>query len=121
MTIAYWVPAGLLAMFYLYAGGMKVSQSQAKLAPMMAWAGTTVPMRGVRAIGTLELAGATGLILPPLVHVVPALALAAAIGLLVLQILATTFHVSRGETKNLWLNVVLVTMAGMTVWLATAW
>ena len=120
MDIAYWVVAGLLALFYLYSGGLKVTQRQEKLAPMMAWAGTAVPMAGVRTIGVLEVLGAVGLILPPLTGVAPVLAVVAAIGLTVLQVLATAFHAMRRETKDLWLNVVLVVVAGALVWLAAA-
>jgi len=120
VDIAYWVVAGLLALFYLYSGALKVTQSQEKLAPMMTWAGTAVPMAGVRTIGVLEVLGAVGLILPPLTGVAPVLAVVAAIGLTVLQVLATGFHARRGETKDLWLNVVLVVVAGALVWLAAA-
>ncbi|GAA1910322.1 DoxX family protein [Nocardioides hwasunensis] len=120
MDIAYWVVAGLLAAFYLYAGGTKLVQSQEQLAPMMAWAGTTIPMAGVRAIGALEVLGAVGLVLPRLTGIAPALSVAAAIGLTVLQVLATGFHASRGETKDLWLNVVLVVAGASAVWLALA-
>ena len=37
VNIAYWIVAGLLALFYLYAGGMKVIRSRDQLRPMMAW------------------------------------------------------------------------------------
>ncbi len=37
MTVAYWIVAGLLAVFFVYAGGIKVVQSPEKLRPMMAW------------------------------------------------------------------------------------
>jgi hypothetical protein len=120
MEIAYWIVAGLLALFYLYSGGIKVVQSQEKLAPMMAWAGTAIPMAGVRAIGIVEVLGAVGLILPPVTGVLPVLALAAAIGLAILQVLATAFHLSRGEKKDLWLNLALIALAAVVVWLATA-
>jgi hypothetical protein len=46
MVVAYWIVAGLLAAFYLYSGGIKIARSQEQLAPMMAWAGTAVPMPG---------------------------------------------------------------------------
>ena len=36
MVIAYWIVAGLLALFFLYAGGIKVVQTREKLRPMMA-------------------------------------------------------------------------------------
>ncbi len=120
MEIAYWVVAGPLSLLYLFAGGKKLTQSQQQLAPMMAWAGSTVPMRGVRAIGAVEVLGAIGLILPPLTGIAPVLALLAALGLLVLQVLAAGFHLSRRETADLWLNAVLVLLGGAAVWLATA-
>ena len=37
MELAYWITAGLLAVFYLYAGGKKIAQSQEQLQPMMGW------------------------------------------------------------------------------------
>ncbi len=58
MEIAYWIVAGLLALFYAYSGTMKLTRSQEQLAPMMSWAGTTIPMSGVRGIGLLEVVGA---------------------------------------------------------------
>ncbi|MFF3709390.1 DoxX family protein [Streptomyces phaeochromogenes] len=120
MEIAYWIVAGLLAAFYLYAGGKKVAQSKERLAPMMGWV-DTVPMGAVRAIGAIELLGAAGLVLPPLTGTAPALAIFAALGFLVLQILATALHLSRGEVKETGLNVTLIALAGVAAWLATTW
>jgi DoxX-like family len=119
VTIAYWIIAGLLAAFYLYGGGIKIVQSQEQLQPMMAWVDNT-PMWLVRAIGAIEVLGAVGLILPPLTGIVPSLALVAAIGFVVLQILATGVHLSRGD-KMIALNAALIIAAGVTVWLATSW
>ncbi|TQJ25018.1 DoxX-like protein [Micromonospora sp. A202] len=120
MEIAYWIVSGLLALFYLYSGGMKMVRSQAQLAPMMAWAGTAVPMAGVRAIGVAEVLGALGLILPPLTGIAPVLAVAAAAGLTILQVLGAGFHLSRGERKDVWLNLVLAAVAAIVTWLAVA-
>ncbi|MFE5941639.1 DoxX family protein [Streptomyces sp. NPDC056480] len=119
MNIAYWIVAGLLALFSLYAGAMKVSRSREQLRPMMAWV-DRVPMRAVRALGTLELLGAIGLILPPLTGIAPGLALAAAIGFVVLQCGAIAVHLT-GEDRRIALNLGLVATAGVTVWLATTW
>jgi uncharacterized membrane protein YphA (DoxX/SURF4 family) len=77
MEISYWIVAALLAVFYLYAGGKKVTQSQERLQPMMGWV-DTVPMPLVRLIGVLEVLGAAGLILPPLTGIASWLAVAAA-------------------------------------------
>ena len=99
VVVAYWIVAGLLAVLYLFSGGSKVLRSRAQLQPMMNWV-DDMPMPAVRAIGVAEILGAIGLILPPLLGVVPALTLAAAIGLLVLQIAAAAFHLSRGEKET---------------------
>ena len=120
MEIAYWIVAGFLAVFYLYAGGTKLVQSKEQLEPMMGWV-DTIPMGVVRLIGLVEVLGALGLVLPPLTGVATVLALLAALGLLVLQLLATGLHLSRGEAKVTWLNVVLIVLAGTAAWLATTW
>lgn len=120
MEIAYWIIAGLLAAFFVYAGGIKIFQSRERLQPMMGWV-DRVPMPLVRTIGVLEVLGAVGLILPPLTGIAPALALAAAIGFLVIQIGAIALHLSRGEGRLIGLNIGLVVLVGVTVWLATTW
>lgn len=120
MELAYWIVAGLLAVFYLYAGGKKAVQSKERLAPMMGWV-DTVPMGLVRGIGAVEILGAAGLVLPPLTGVAPVLASAAALGLVLLQVLATGLHVSRGELKETGLNAALIVLAAVAAWLATAW
>ncbi|MDI1462646.1 DoxX family protein [Catellatospora sp. KI3] len=119
MVIAYWIVAGLLALFYLYAGGKKVTQRKERLAPMMGWV-DTVPMPAVRLIGAVEILGAVGLILPPLTGIAPVLAPAAAVGFVVLQLLAGALHLSRGEVKETGLNAALIILAAAAAWLATA-
>ncbi|WP_416986278.1 DoxX family protein [Streptomyces sp. T028] len=120
MEIAYWIVAGLLTAFYLYAGGKKVLQSQERLQPMMGWV-DRVPMPLVRLIGTLEVLGAAGLILPPLTGVAPALAMAAAIGFVLIQVGGTAVHVSRGETNRIGLNIALLVTAAVLARLGTTW
>ncbi|MCX5384365.1 DoxX family protein [Streptomyces sp. NBC_00083] len=118
MNTAYWSVAGLLALFYLYAGGLKAVRSRERLRPMMAWVDTT-PMAAVRAIGLTEVLGAAGLVLPPLTGVAPWLALVAAAGFAALQIGATGLHLRRGE-RDIALNLILLVAGAVTVWLAAA-
>ena len=120
MDIAYWIVAGLLAVFYLYAGGKKVVQSQERLQPMMGWV-DTIPMPLVRLIGTLEVLGAAGLVLPPATGIAPWLAIAAAIGLVLIQVGGITVHLSRGEARVIGLNIALLAAAAATAWLGTIW
>ncbi|KPI29765.1 hypothetical protein OV320_4104 [Actinobacteria bacterium OV320] len=119
MNIAYGIVAGPLALFYLYAGGMKVSRSRERLRPMMAWV-DRMPLPAVRALGTVEILGAAGLILPPLTGIAPWLALAAAIGFVLLQIGAIAVHLT-GEDRRITLNVGLIATAAVVGWSATTW
>ena len=117
MNIAYWIVAGLLALFYFYAGTMKVIRSPDQLRPMMAWV-DRMPLPVVRALGTVEILGATGLILPPLTGIAPWPASAAAIGFVLLQIGAVAVHLT-GDDRRITLNLGLITTAAATLWLAT--
>lgn len=118
MLIAYWIVAGLLAVFYLYSGGVKILRSKDALRPMMAWV-DDMPLAAVRAIGAIEVLGALGLVVPPLTGVAPWLALAAAMGLVAVQVGAGILHLSRREP--VWMNLALAAVAGALVWLATIW
>ncbi|MFH9347629.1 DoxX family protein [Kitasatospora sp. NPDC017646] len=117
MDIAYWIVAGLLALFYVYAGTLKVVRSRDQLRPMMAWV-DRMPLPALRALGTVEVLGATGLVVPPLTGIAPSLALAAAIGFVLLQVGAIAVHLS-GEDRRIALNAGLTVTAAVTVWLAT--
>ncbi|MDN3357347.1 DoxX family protein [Actinomadura sp. DC4] len=120
MELAYWIVAALLAVFYVYAGGKKVIQSQERLRPMMGWV-DRVPMPLVRAIGVLEVLGAAGLILPPLTGIAAWLAIAAAIGLVLIQVGGIAVHLSRGEARQIGLNIALLAAAVAVAWLGTTW
>ncbi len=120
MTVAYWIVAVLLAVFYLYAGGKKIVQSRDQLRPMMAWV-DDIPLGLTRTIGVLEVLGALGLVLPPATGVLPWLAFVAALGLVVLQLAAGGLHLSRGENKVIGMNIGLLVVAAAAAWLATIW
>lgn len=110
MNIVLWIVQGLLALVYLMAGGMKATRPIEVLSKSMVWV-RAAPTGLVRFIGVAELLGAIGLILPLLTHIQPWLTVAAAIGLVVVQVCAFVFHLARGETRNLPVNVVLLLLA----------
>jgi hypothetical protein len=120
VIIASWIVVGVLALFFVYAGGIKAVRSREGLQPTMGWV-ATAPMGLVRAIGVLEVLGALGLVLPPLTGIAPGLALAAAVGLGLVQIGAVVLHLRRGEGRLLGLNAALIVLLAVTVWLATVW
>jgi putative oxidoreductase len=114
-NISLWILQVLLAALFAMSGFGKVSQPIADLAKQMAWV-TAVPEGLVRFIGTAELAGALGLILPSVTRIKPVLTAWAGIGLATIMVLALPFHLSRGE-MNVWpVNVVLGSLAALLAW-----
>ncbi|MEU9700651.1 DoxX family protein [Streptomyces sp. NPDC047981] len=117
MNIVYWLVAGLLALFYVYAGTLKLARSRDQLRPMMAWVDRT-PLPALRALGTVEILGAAGLILPPMTGVAPPLAMAAAGGFVLLQAGAIAVHLTGGD-RRIALNIALTATAAAAAWLAS--
>jgi hypothetical protein len=75
----------------------------------------------VRTIGVLEILGAVGLILPPMTGIAPWLATAAAIGLALIQVGAVALHLSRGEARDIWLNIIPRATGALAARLGTTW
>jgi putative oxidoreductase len=115
LHVTLWVAQVLLAAAFGAAGTMKLTQPAANLAAMMPWT-AAVPLKLVRFIGTAELAGALGLLLPSLSRVQPRLTALAALGLVVVMGLAAVFHLSRGEAAMLAPNLVLSGLAAFVTW-----
>ena len=110
MTVVLWIVQGLLALAYVMAGGMKVSQPIDRLSKTMTFA-RDVPPALTRFIGVAEVLGALGIILPLATGILPWLTVAAAVGLVLVQVCAIAFHLARGETQRLPTNAVLLVLA----------
>jgi hypothetical protein len=119
MHVLYWIVAALLALVYVYSGGLKLLRSKDALRPMMGWV-DQVPLPLLRALGGLEVLGALGLVLPPLTGIAVALALASAVGLFVLQIGGVALHLARGEGRLIGFNIGLLVAAAAAAWSAAA-
>ncbi len=116
MNTVLWIIAGLLAAAFLAAGAMKLTKTKQQIVESgMAWAEDFSPTM-LKTIGALEVLGALGLVVPPLVGVLPVLAPLAALGLALLMISAAVVHARRGETSNIMINAVLLVLAVVVVW-----
>jgi len=108
MNIALWALQILLALAFGLAGIMKVTQPIDRLETRMGGWVKDVGPRGVRLIGTLEILGAIGLILPALTGILPWLTPLAATCLGLTMIGAMIAHGRRGEYSSIGINVVLL-------------
>jgi uncharacterized membrane protein YphA (DoxX/SURF4 family) len=84
MTYALWIVQGLLALTFLFAGGMKLVLPVEEMTKEM-----PLPGLFLRFIGVAEVLGAIGLILPGLLRIRPGLTPLAAAGLVIIMIGAT--------------------------------
>ena len=91
MTYILWIVQGLLALIFLFTGGMKL------LLPLEVLT-EQVPLPGlfVRFLGVAEVLGVIGLILPGLLRIRPGLTPLAASGLVIIMIGATTLTLAGG-------------------------
>lgn len=111
-----WVAATVAALFYLLAAYWKVLMPIPQLAGMMKWPGDVAP-GFVRGIGLVDLAAGLGMVLPLATGILTFLTPLAALGSVVLQVLAIGFHGRRGETKQtLGLNIVLLVLSAFVLW-----
>ncbi len=110
MQLALWIVTILLAIAYLFAGVNKAFRPKPALANQMAWTEDfSAPQ--VKTIGTLELLGVIGLILPPLTGIATFLTPAAAFGLALVQVGAIPVHIRHGEARIVPFNVLLLLLA----------
>ncbi len=86
MTYVLWIVQGLLALIFLFTGGMKLILPLEVMTEQM-----PLPLPGLflRFIGVAEVLGAIGLILPGLLGIRPGLTPLAAAGLVIIMIGAT--------------------------------
>ena len=111
MNIALWIVQIVLALVFVRAGFPKVSQPVEKLRARWNWTKHVAPLV-IRLIGSLEILGALGLIVPKATGYLPWLTPAAAVGLVLTMIGAILTHVRlHDEAKVVGVNLVLLLLA----------
>jgi hypothetical protein len=94
MSYALWIVQGLLALLFLFGGGVKLLLRIEEMTKQM-----PVPLPGLflRFIGVAEVLGALGLILPGLLRIRPGLTPLAAAGLVIIMVGATVITLAGGD------------------------
>ena len=113
LNVVLWSVQGFLALFFLAAGAPKITGRGIEK-----WTGfSDLPRSQVVFIGFAEVLGAAGLVLPMATGVLPWLTPLAAVGLAVIVLMATGFHLRADERLNavetgLWAGVAATVAIG---------
>src|SRR5258707_3965389 len=112
MNIALWIAAGLLAAAFVVAGVSKLVVPREKLASASGGGWVLDFSAGfVKALGTVEILGAIGLILPALLDIAPVLVPLAALGLGLIMSGAAIVEFRRREFKHGLGNLIYLALA----------
>ncbi len=111
VAVPLWMVQGVLALMFLFAGGMKLVVPIEVLTEQM-----PLPALIVRAIGVAEVLGAVGLILPGLLGIRPGLTPLAAAGLLILMSGATGFSLASNDLSSTLIPCVVALLAAFVAY-----
>ncbi len=115
MKVVLWILQVVLAVAFLAAGAMKLTQPLATLAVSLPWT-ADVPGALVRFIGVAEVLGGLGLVLPAATRILPRLTPIAAAALAIDMVSATLFHLARGEAMMAPIPLLLAVLLAFVAW-----
>jgi putative oxidoreductase len=113
LNISVWVLQFLLAAAFLAHGWLFLSPP----ASMVEQINAAISPAFRIFIGVAEVLAAIGLTLPGITRIMPSLVPAAAVGLAVVMISATAFHISRGEISSAVVTAILLALALLVVYI----
>lgn len=114
LNIALWVAQGLIALTLIWAGYAKLFQPIEETAKMLPWALDNPGL--LKFTGVVDLLGGIGIVLPAALRIQPKLTVFAAYGTIALMIAASIFHISRGESSLIGMNIFFLVLAGFIAW-----
>jgi hypothetical protein len=107
MKVLIWAMQVLLAIAFLAHGWLLLSPPAAIADQLNA----TLPRWFQLFLGVAEILAAVGLTLPPVTGILPGLAVWASVGIIIVTVSATMFHLSRGEISSAATTIVLFGVA----------
>lgn len=111
MNIALWIIQVLLALLFLFAGGIKLILPIEEMTKQMA-----MPGLFLRFLGVVEVLGALGLILPGLFRIKTSLTPLAAVGLVIIMIGAIVISAKIGGVSQVPIPLVTAILAGFVAY-----
>lgn len=116
MNITLWIIAGLLAAAFLASGATKLTRSKEQLVASGQKTLENFGAGAIKAIGTLEVLAAVGLVLPAAFDIAPVLVPLAAVGVGLLMLGAMVVHTRRREAQGIVVTLVLFALAAVVAW-----
>lgn len=111
MNIILWIAQVLLALVFIWAGSMKIIKPEALPFPWIKGNASLVLIAGI-----VDLIAGIGIVFPALFHIQPKLTIYAAYGIVLLMIVASIFHISRGEANDIGFNIFMALTALFIAW-----
>lgn len=106
-----WITQALVAAIFLWAGILKLVQPDTLPFPWIKDYPTLVFLTGM-----VDVLGGLGLLLPAILRVKPGLTILAAYGIMALMLVASVFHILRGEAKDIGFNIFVLLLAVFIAW-----
>jgi putative oxidoreductase len=114
LNIALWVAQALISLALVWGAYAKLLQPIEETAKMLPWA---LENQGLlKFTGIVDLLGGLGIVLPAALRIQPRLTVFAAYGIIVLMVLGSIFHVSRGEAPLIGMNIFILLIAVFIAW-----
>jgi putative oxidoreductase len=113
MNIVLWILQVLLAVAFIAHGWLFLTPPAAIAEQMNA----SLPRWFQLFLGTAEILAGIGLTLPGVTRIQPWLVTWAAVGIMIVMVSATVFHVSRGEISSAVVTLVLLAMASFVAYM----
>ncbi len=114
LNIGLWIAQSLIALTLIWGASVKLLQPLDETAKMLPWASDNPGL--VLFTGIIDLLGGLGILLPAVFRIQPKLTVFAAVGVIALMILAIVFHISRGETSLIGMNIFFLLLAVFVAW-----
>ena len=114
LNVLLWISQGLIALTLIWAAYAKLLQPIEETAKMLPWALDNPKL--LTFTGIIDLLGGIGIIVPAALKIQPKLSVYAAYGTIALMIAASIFHVSRGESSLIGMNIFFLILAMFVVW-----
>jgi len=115
VTIALWLAQIILAVCFICGAAMKLFLPVEKLSAMWPWT-AEIPIFLVKTTGVLDLFAGIGILLPTLFQIRPKIVPLTTIGILILMISASIFHICRGEASQIGINIFIAVLAIFVFW-----